>query len=279
MEHQTNKKKLLGIVGSYRKLGNCEIVAKSVAEKLGNNWKLCLMSLPRLRIEPCKGCYVCLLPEKQCNIKDDVQWILDRIVEADAIIFAAPNYVLGPVGIVKMLADRALQTKDVIAELNKKKTAVALTLGREDYRGYSDTALTAQLRVLGLKVVSLEHFYGTFPGEAVLVDDYEGKIANLATSLQSETYEQKVPQYRCPICFSDLFRIRDEYLECAICRSRAKYENNTLQFVEFGTQFTDEGQREHFEWLAMKKGEYIKIKDDLQEVQNKYRDGNWITPD
>jgi len=278
MEQHTKKRTLLGIVGSYRKLGNCEIVAKSVAEKLGDVWQLVLVSLPRLRIEPCKGCYVCLLPEKECNIKDDVQWLLDRIVEADAIIIAAPDYVLGPVGIVKMLADRALQTNHIMDELSKKKTAVALTLGREDYRGYADTALAAQIRVLGLKVVSLAHFYGIFPGEVVLNDEYQEKIATLAESLRADTYEQKVPPYRCPICFSDLFRIRDEYLECAICRSRAKYENNTLQFVEFGTQFTDEGQREHIEWLTMKKGEYIKIKDDLRAVQDKYRGGDWITP-
>ena len=111
------KKKLLGIVGSYRNLGNCEIVVKSVAEKLGNDWELAMVSLPRLRIEPCKGCYVCLLPDKKCNIKDDVQWLLEQMADADAIIFTAPNYVLGPVGIVKMLADRALQTKEIITKL------------------------------------------------------------------------------------------------------------------------------------------------------------------
>lgn len=273
------KKRLLGIVGSYRKLGNSEIVVKSVAEKLGNDWELVMVSLPRLRIEPCKGCYVCLLPKKQCNIKDDVQWLLEQMADADAIIFTVPNYVLGPVGIVKMLADRALQTKEVITKLNEKKTAVALTLGREDYRGYADTALVAQVRVLGLNVVSLEHFYGTYPGEAALEDDYQWKIANLAESLESETYKQREQNDRCPKCFSDLFRIRDEYLECVVCRSRAILENNTLNFVEYSNKFTDEGQREHTEWLIMKKRHYTEIKDVLKEVQNRYRGGDWITPD
>ncbi len=35
-------KKLLGIVASYRKKGNGEIVVKAVAEKLGDEWELSL---------------------------------------------------------------------------------------------------------------------------------------------------------------------------------------------------------------------------------------------
>lgn len=273
-----SRKKLLGIVASYRKAGNCEIVAKSVAEKLGDGWELSLISLPRLRIEPCKGCYVCLLPGKHCTIDDDVAWLLDRIVEADAIIFAAPDYVLGPIGIVKMLADRALQTTELMTELGKKKTAVALTLGREDYRGYADTALAAQVRVVGLDVVSLENFYGTHPGEVGLAEDYREKIARLALSLESDTYEHRVGPHRCPQCFSDLFRIRDEYLECAICRSKAQLDETALNFVEFGNQFTDEGRKNHTEWLIMKKLEYPKIKDKLKAVRDGYREGTWLTP-
>ncbi len=274
-----NKKKLLGVVASYRKTGNGEIVVKSVAERLGDSWELSLINLPRLRIDPCKGCYVCLLPGKKCMINDDVEWILDRFVEADAIIFTAPDYILGPVAIVKMLADRALQTYGLLSELGKKRTAVALTLGREDYRGYADTALAAQVHALGLNVVSLESFYGTHPGEVALAEDYNEKIATLAQSLESVTFEQSVPPNRCPRCFSDLFRLRDGYLECAVCRSKAQSDQGGLRFVEFGSQFTDEGRREHGEWLVMKKLEYAKIKDSLKVIQDRYRGGRWLKPE
>jgi multimeric flavodoxin WrbA len=274
-----NKKKLLGIVASYRKAGNGEIVAKSVAERLGDGWELSLINLPRLRSDPCKGCYVCLLPGKKCMIKDDVEWILERFVEADAIIYTAPDYILGPVAIVKMLTDRALQTYGLHSELGKKKTAVALTLGREDYRGYADTALAAQVHGLGLNVVSLENFYGTHPGEVVLAEDYGEKIATLAESLESDTFEHKVSPNRCPRCFSDLFRIRDGYFECAVCRSKAKLEEEELRFVEFGGQFTDEGRKEHGEWLVMKKLEYMEIKDKLKVIQDRYRGGTWLKPE
>jgi len=273
-----DKKKLLGIVASYRKVGNGEIVAKSVAGHLGDDWELSLINLPRLRIDPCKGCYVCLLPGKKCMIKDDVEWILDKFVEADAIVFTAPDYILGPVAIVKMLTDRALQTYPLLSELAKRKTAVALTLGREDYRGYADTALVAQVHALGLNVVSHENFYGTHPGEVVLAEDYGEKIATLAESLESDTFEHRVPSNRCPRCFSDLFKMRGGYVECAVCRSKAHVEDGSLRFVEFGTQFTDEGRREHGEWLVMKKLEYMEIKDKLKVIQDRYRGGKWLQP-
>jgi multimeric flavodoxin WrbA len=271
-------KKLLGIVGSYRKSGNSEIVAKAVGAKMGDGWELALISLPRLKIDPCKGCYVCLLPGRACTIKDDVAWLLECVMEADALIFTAPNYVLGPVAMVKMLADRALQATDIMAALGKTKTAVALTLGREDYRGYADTALAAQVRILGLNVASLEHFYGTHPGEVALAEDFEDKIAKLAESLTSDAYRHDVSPSRCPQCFSDLFRLRDEYLECAVCRSKALLQSTELHFTEFGTQFTDEGRQEHAKWLVMKKLEYSKIRDELKKVQNKYHGGRWLSP-
>ena len=99
------KKRLLGIVASYRNLGNCEIVVKAIAGKMGEEWDLSLVRLPKLNIDPCKACYACLIPGKHCGLKDHMQWLLDRIREADAVVFASPNYTLAPVGIVKMISE------------------------------------------------------------------------------------------------------------------------------------------------------------------------------
>lgn len=179
-----SRKRVVGITASLRKIGNSEIVIKAVADKL-DGWDLNLIRLPLLNIRPCKGCYACLLPGVMCNLKDDMRWLLDRIGEADAVIFAAPNYVLGPVGIMKMMADRALQAMPYYDNFRRKNTAVALTLGREDYRGYADTALISQVAALGLPVSGLELFYGTHPGEVALDKNFEDKIARLASSLLS----------------------------------------------------------------------------------------------
>ena len=138
-------KKLIGVVASCRKIGNGEIVVKSIAERLAPRWKLSLVRLSELRIAPCKGCYICLLPEKTCRLEDDVAWLLDRFKESDGIIFSSPNYVLGPVGLVKMLADRAFQAHKYFDLFQQKRVAVALTLGSEEYRGYAETVLASQV--------------------------------------------------------------------------------------------------------------------------------------
>jgi multimeric flavodoxin WrbA len=271
------KKKLLGLVASYRNTGNTEIVVKATAEKL-KGWELSLIRLPQLRILPCKGCYACLMPGVPCNLRDDMQWLIERIIEADACIVAAPNYVLGPVGIMKMLADRALQTSPYHQRLGSIRTAVALTLGREDYRGYADAALVSQVTALGLKVASVELFHGTFPGEAVIEDGFDDRIGHLAASLASGDAAPSQSAGRCPRCFSDLFRFRDGEIECALCKARARREGDALSFYFFHPEFGEEGQRLHLEWLVGKKEAYASIKSRLVEIQKRYRGGEWLAP-
>jgi multimeric flavodoxin WrbA len=271
-------KKVLGIVASYRNAGNCEIIVKAVAEKIGADCGLSLIRLPKLKIYPCKGCYACLIPGGRCGLEDDMYWLIDRMRESDAVVFAAPNYTLGPAGIVKMLSDRAIQTAPFYEELKQKRTAVALTLGKEDYRGYADTALVSQVRTLGLKVVCLHSFIGTHPGEAAVAGDFEQKISEMADALLDDNYKNDTRPNRCPECFSDLFRMRGEALECAVCKSLAKQKGDALDFYFFHPEFTEEGRKEHMKWLLMKKEEYPALKERLKKIQDGYRQGNWLSP-
>ncbi len=270
------KKQLLGIIGSYRRGGNCEIVVKAAAERM-EGWDLSLIRLPLLSILPCKGCYACLLPGVRCAISDDMEWLLEKIIQADALIVAAPNYVLGPVGILKMAADRALQAAHLHPAMGNKKTALALTLGREDYRGYSDTALIAQVSALGLDIRSIELFHGTHPGEAALADNFPEKIGHLVSSLQGEKSPSPSPG-RCPRCMSDLFRIREGALECALCKSLARVDGCILDFYYFHPEFGKNGKEEHMKWLIGKKEEYACIKDRLSEISERYGGGSWLSP-
>jgi len=271
------EKQLLGIIASHRRGGNAEIVVKAVAGQM-KGWRLSMIRLPQLSIMPCKGCYACLRPGVLCNLDDDMEWLLDRMAEPDAILAAAPNYVMGPVGIMKMLADRALQASPRYELFKSKKTAVALTLGREDYRGYADTALMAQVTALGFTVSNIELFYGTHPGEVALEKDFEEKTARLARSLLTGGEMGPMLSDRCPRCRSDLFRIRDGVFECAICKSLARPEGDKLKFYYFHPEFSDEGKIEHMKWLFGKKQEYSALKEKLSAVQDRYRDGLWLSP-
>lgn len=272
-------KKVLGLIASYRKRGNSEIVAKAIARQMGEQWQLSLIRLPKLKISPCRGCYACLIPDQQCQIDDDMAWLLEEIKQADAVIMAAPNYALGPVGTVKMISDRVLQATHYFHVFKQIPTAVVLSLGLEKYNGIARTALCVQTASLGLNIVRVESFLGTHPGEAALDDSFDKKIHDIARALATPGTDKKTAPGQCPRCFSDLFRSHaDGGLECAVCKSRARQNGEALNFYYFDPEFTEEGQMKHMEWLLGKKLEYETLKDRLKTVRDDYRDGEWTAP-
>jgi multimeric flavodoxin WrbA len=81
--------KVLGLVGSGRKLGNSEI--------------LCLTDY---RIKPCQGCAACLFQGVNCVIEDDGTFDIDKMADSDGIILGVPCYILEATDVVKQLIDR-----------------------------------------------------------------------------------------------------------------------------------------------------------------------------
>ena len=53
-------KNLLGIIGSPRKMGNCELMVKEIAAAIPGPPKLSMVRLVEKDIRPCKACYRCL---------------------------------------------------------------------------------------------------------------------------------------------------------------------------------------------------------------------------
>lgn len=60
-----------------------------------------------LRIKFCRHCEGCHKKILACPIKDDVRYILERVLDADGIILATPNYINHITGSMKVLFDRA----------------------------------------------------------------------------------------------------------------------------------------------------------------------------
>ncbi len=99
--------KILGLVGSYRNLGNTEVLVKeALMESQHYGAEVDILRLTDLRIEPCKGCMACVFKEEECRIPDGWRTFLDKLAESDAVILGAPTYLLGPAGIIKMITDR-----------------------------------------------------------------------------------------------------------------------------------------------------------------------------
>ena len=64
--------KILGLVGSYRRLGNTEVLVKEAlmeAQRLGA--EVDILRLTDLEIKPCKGCMACVFKQEECRIQDE----------------------------------------------------------------------------------------------------------------------------------------------------------------------------------------------------------------
>ena len=98
--------KVLGIMGSPRRQGNTEILldkALEGASEAGAEVEKVLVS--KLKIFPCLEIYACL-KDGNCSIKDDMQLLYKKLLEADHIIFASPIFFYGITSQAKAVIDR-----------------------------------------------------------------------------------------------------------------------------------------------------------------------------
>ncbi len=99
--------KVLGIVCSPRKGGNTEVLMREAlagAQTCGAETEL--LTIWDKDIKPCDGCLSCEKTGK-CHIKDDVQEIYPKLLEADGIIWGTPVYFFNATAQAKILIDRS----------------------------------------------------------------------------------------------------------------------------------------------------------------------------
>ena len=102
--------KVLAIIGSPRKNGNTgrmveEIRKRLLTEDPGIGFET--LFLADMSLSMCKGCFVCFSEGREnCPLKDDRDLIEEKMLLADAVIFAAPTYANGVPALMKNLIDR-----------------------------------------------------------------------------------------------------------------------------------------------------------------------------
>ena len=98
--------KVLGIMGSPRRQSNTEILldrALEGAREAGAEVEKMLVS--KLKISPCLEIYACR-KDGNCAIKDDMQLLYKKLLEADHIVFASPIFFYGITSQAKAIIDR-----------------------------------------------------------------------------------------------------------------------------------------------------------------------------
>ncbi|AET69644.1 NADPH-dependent FMN reductase [Desulfosporosinus orientis DSM 765] len=276
-------KKILGIISSRRKIANGEILLKEACSAGEEDYQLELIRLPDLKLEPCKGCYSCLIPGKLCPLGDDLYYLADKIKAADGVIISSPCYVLGPAAITKLLSDRTIALARLLDDFWGKPCVIIGTAGIKEWEGYTMSALMMMARSIGLDVKDAHMFIGALPGEAVEIEGALPRIRQLGKALFGE--KRGAENGQCPTCWSDLWKFpKPNMAVCPICGQEASLIINDSSLVwEYGPsgpRLGYEQLKKHFqEWLPEKAQEYGLRRKELELVRNKYKNqGQWLTP-
>jgi multimeric flavodoxin WrbA len=129
--------KIVTILGSPRKRGNTAAVLQAFEELVAPEHAVERINITDYRVEGCRGCDVCQdrLDEPGCLQKDDAVRLLERILAADAVVYACPVYCWSFPAQLKALMDRHYclvkwQAGEVVAALMKgKRAALLVTCG------------------------------------------------------------------------------------------------------------------------------------------------------
>jgi len=136
--------KVLGVMGSPRIKGNTDLLldeALKGAQSQGAEVEKIIVD--KLKIAPCREYYGCL-KDGNCVIRDDMDAIYPKLLDADRIIVASPIFFYGLTSQVKALIDRcqALWARKYVLKQNPPDSgrkgafiAVGATRGKRLFEG------------------------------------------------------------------------------------------------------------------------------------------------
>ena len=179
--------KVLGVVGSFRKNGNTDILVNKVLEGV----KSCgieteCIYLFDFNFKDCIGCEGCAKTNK-CVIKDEMQDIYRLLEKSDGIVLGSPTYFYNVTGDIKKFLDRLYcynvfdsSDRSVWVSVNeslKMKYGVTVAIceqNNENDMGYTSVTMDRTLQAVGYRVVdSLKVLHMFLKGE---VKDYENEM-------------------------------------------------------------------------------------------------------
>lgn len=283
--------KVLGL-SFGRKMKNCEILVKEAlmgAEKLGA--EVSFIRMINLDIKHCVGCGACSGAMKKgkqikCILKDDYNAVVDAILDADAVIIAAPVYVLAPTGQFKNFVDRFVPAHDGMAleaEENRRRQTGAEPLDPREFKlryvGYISVggAVTHNWVSFGIPGMQLFNFTthtkvidqidandmgrrGSPVLDKALIERANRLGQNIAGAVGKNPNEvgwKGDDEGICPVCHCNLLSVgKTTTVECPICGITGKLsvEGDKVK-VEFSdkqrqrARGTRNGQQEHVDEL------------------------------
>lgn len=269
---------ILGLVGSPRKLGNCEVFIKEVARSIPGNCSLKLIRVPSLNIEPCLACYGCVM-DQTCPRKDDMEPLLFQIADADAVIVASPVYYLGAHSMFKRILDRGFLFYTILARTYGKPCALINFYGIKNRIGVSPQTLMSFASFLGLNIKTQMNIRSALPGE-VLTSPRERERAKKIAQALFDTKKAKTRK-GCPFCGCEIVRMETATFTCSLCHGTFRIDSGgkRIKLKEGGIFGPPEHMFLHKAWLKGMKEQFLAKRKEILRLTLPYKDdGEWVRP-
>ncbi len=279
-------RKLLGIIGSPRKHGNCELFIKELFTHLPADWELALVRLPEWDIRPCKACYQCLFGEMRCPQPDDFNELLDVLAGCDAYVAAAPTYLLAANASLKAFLDRGLSFYGKLDKMWGKPAVGVAIAGIVGMEGCTKLNVESFVKLTFGDLRASAVIYGALPGEIFFQPAAVETARRMARCLMNGPEPPEGDAPRCPVCGGDTFKFLPEGgTHCMLCSSLGRWrleEGRLVVHTEPGEHAfvnSRESAGEHAEWLRQMKDRFMESRRSLKEVSRPYTAvGSWIRP-
>lgn len=248
---------VLGLVGSKRRNGNCDILVRSVLAACREAGMASeIIYLDELQLNVCRGCLACAF-KGRCRQQDDMKDLLEKLLQAKGLVVAAPTYLFSPSGIIKTVIDRALMLSPFLEQLDATRPAVTISVaGNQLWNPLGIEFLNQLAFAYGFTVRNYLEAYAPGPGEAILNDSYLEQTKLLAQHLVEPLLPRRQAETnQCPVCFSRSFSFSGEKrVKCSMCLTEGRLNlEGILEFPAENLQdnfWTPEHRQEHLEqWI------------------------------
>lgn len=261
--------KILGLSGGTPNGANDALCKEALmgAQEVGA--ELEFINLNTLDLKPCTGCKACVMSlfsgkGNSCVLKDDMQWLTDKMCEADGIVFAIPIFCKTAPGLFHNIMDRFgprmdrgnLMIAQKIAEEHggkpvnpmylKEKVVSYMGIGGSDWAtriqcDFATQALTPKWTLIDNQL---------FPWSLSIIMNDEAiakahqmgvDLANAAKKIVDGTFvpghgiineDYKGPAGVCPHCHSNNFYLQEDGTAvCCLCGTEGVMKNVDGKYV------------------------------------------------
>jgi multimeric flavodoxin WrbA len=272
-------------------MGNSEILLKEalMGAEERSGVEVEIIRLMDLTIKPCTGCEACTKKrsrgeDMECVQKDDhMSYLLEKVLQCDALILSTPVYVLTPPGFLKMIADRVF--RHAWGPL-KPKVGGVICVGGTDWVNLAlplaNLCLPRKIKIVDQQLVT----YSAGPGQ-VLMDEKAMTNARRLGRRVGESMSFPIDEVKymgdeeetCPLCHSNLLRLRGKFVECPLCDIKGRIEiRGDKVSVVYDTEELERwrwggpGTRNHHHEIRKTHEAYDENLPEIRKRLKKYRD-------